>query len=51
MASSTVSHGPDITLIAADKFLKKLGLIKGKPTLAAQVNGEKLVPEKGLNFR
>jgi len=37
----------DITLIAADKFLKKLGLIEGKPTLAPPVNGEKLVPGKG----
>ena len=33
----------DITLVAADKFLKELGFIQGKPALAAPKTGEKLV--------
>jgi acetyl esterase/lipase len=32
----------DVTLIAADKFLKELGFIEGEPTLAAPKTGEKL---------
>jgi len=32
----------DITLIAADKFLNKLGYIKGKPTLSLPKSGETL---------
>ena len=32
----------DITLIAADRFLTKLGYLKGKPTLAMPKTGEKL---------
>ncbi|MDA7916464.1 alpha/beta hydrolase [Verrucomicrobia bacterium] len=35
----------DLTLIAADKFLKKHGLIKGEPTLAVSKNGETLKVE------
>lgn len=34
----------DLTLMAADEFLKSQGLIKGKPTLPAPKGGEKLVP-------
>jgi acetyl esterase len=33
----------DLTLISADRFLKKHGLIKGDPTLDAPKTGEKLV--------
>lgn len=33
----------DITLIAADKFLNKLGYLKGQPTLSMPRTGEKLV--------
>ena len=33
----------DLTLIGADRFLKKLGFIKGKPTLLAPKTGEKLI--------
>ena len=32
----------DVTLIAADKFLKELGFIEGEPTLVAPKTGEKL---------
>jgi len=32
----------DVTLIAADKFLKELSFIEGEPTLAASKTGEKL---------
>lgn len=35
----------DVTLIEADKFLKKLGLIEGEPTLAMPETGEKLVKQ------
>ena len=34
----------DLTLVAADKFLKGLGFLKGEPTLPMPANGEKLVP-------
>jgi acetyl esterase/lipase len=33
-----------VTLIAADRFLARLGLLKGEPTLAAPATGESLVP-------
>lgn len=33
-----------VTLIAADRFLVKLGLLAGEPTLTPPVTGEKLVP-------
>jgi acetyl esterase/lipase len=33
-----------VTLIAADEFLVKLGLLTGKPTLTPPASGEKLVP-------
>ena len=33
----------DITLVAADKFLKELGFIQGNPALAVPKTGEKLV--------
>ena len=36
----------DITLIAADRFLKKLGYIKGEPTLQMPKTGEKLVVKR-----
>ena len=36
----------DITLVAADKFLKQQGLIQGEPTLAAPESGEKLARNK-----
>lgn len=32
-----------VTLIAADRFLARLGLLQGEPTLAAPATGEKLV--------
>jgi hypothetical protein len=32
----------DITLIAADKFLTKLGYLQGKPTLSMPETGERL---------
>ena len=32
----------DVTLIAADKFLKELGYLEGDPTLAMPKTGEKL---------
>jgi acetyl esterase len=35
----------DLTLISADRFLKKHGLIKGDPTLADPKTGEKLVAQ------
>lgn len=40
------NHQPwaDLTLTAADEFLKKLGLLEGKPTLPAPEGGQKLVP-------
>ncbi|MCX8213871.1 MAG: hypothetical protein OTJ97_05090, partial [SAR202 cluster bacterium] len=40
------NHQPwaDLTLTAADEFLKKLGLLEGKPTLPAPEGGPKLVP-------
>ena len=34
----------NITLIAADKFLVKHGLLTGEPTLQAPATGEKLIP-------
>ena len=34
----------DLTLISADRFLAKLGLLKGEPTLAMPKSGEKLMP-------
>lgn len=34
----------DLTLVAADRFLNKLGLLKGEPTLPKPASGEKLVP-------
>lgn len=33
----------DVTITASDRFLKKLGFIKGEPTLLAPKTGEKLV--------
>jgi acetyl esterase/lipase len=33
-----------VTLLAADRFLIRLGLLKGEPTLTAPASGEKLVP-------
>lgn len=33
----------DLTLTAADRFLKKLGYLKGKPTLPASPHGERLI--------
>ena len=36
----------NVTLVAADRFLKKHGLIKGEPTLVAPKIGEKLVNEQ-----
>jgi len=33
----------DLTIIAADQFLKKHGLIEGAVTLPAPENGEKLI--------
>ncbi|MFL3658240.1 MAG: hypothetical protein ACJ07L_09325 [Opitutales bacterium] len=33
----------DIALVAADRFLKELGILKGKPALLAPESGEKLV--------
>ncbi len=35
----------DLTLTAADRFLKELGFLKGKPTLPSPENGEKLVKQ------
>lgn len=34
----------DLTLISADRFLVKLGLLQGEPTLSLPESGEKLVP-------
>lgn len=36
-----------LTLIAADRFLVKLGLLTGEPTKTPPVSGEKLVPANG----
>jgi acetyl esterase len=36
-----------VTLIAADEFLVKHGLLTGKPTLQAPATGEKLIPGSG----
>ena len=33
-----------VTLIAADRFLVKQGLLTGEPTLQAPARGEKLIP-------
>ncbi len=35
-----------VTLIAADRFLVRLGVLKGEPTLTAPATGEKLVPQE-----
>ena len=41
------NHQPwtDLTLAAADRFLHKLGLIEGEPTLSAPASGESLVKQ------
>ena len=41
------NHQPwtDLTLAAADRFLHKLGLIEGEPTLSAPASGETLVKQ------
>ncbi|MSU26328.1 MAG: hypothetical protein CK546_06915 [Pedosphaera sp.] len=36
-----------LTLIAADRFLVKLGLLTGEPTKTAPASGEKLIPAAG----
>jgi acetyl esterase len=36
-----------LTLIAADRFLVKLGLLTGEPTKTAPASGEKLIPADG----
>ncbi|MEO6755633.1 MAG: alpha/beta hydrolase fold domain-containing protein, partial [Chthoniobacteraceae bacterium] len=40
------NHGPwrTVTMIAADEFLVKHGLLTGKPTLPAPATGEKMIP-------
>jgi len=38
-----------VTLIAADKFLVKNGLLTGEPTLKPPATGEKLIPENEKN--
>ncbi len=35
-----------VTLLAADRFLVKQGLLQGEPTLSAPSTGERLIPEK-----
>lgn len=49
-AHSFFNKGPwqTVTLIAADRFLVKQGLLKGEPTLKAPATGEQLVPPSAI---
>jgi len=49
-AHSFFNKGPwqTVTLIAADRFLMKQGLLTGEPTLKAPDTGEKLVPPSAI---